>query len=249
MIETKFALWVVDGKFVRLANIEGANEYTDMFANYEIENGQPINWTVCMDDEDEIVHGRKVKEDEKAADIREIILEWVARYGVDIRYKPQYILSPFVAGVKEGKRWVLQSVTEFGEDFRSCEETYIITFEARRREYTTVVANLNAQIFENYKHEYHPGRVEFVMNFLKEKFSGDGEEEQQIWYSTQQLADKIGWDKRKITTYWRRGSLPFPTTFADELPKWDEEKKSFVGGRSPRWTENQIQAIMKRLDF
>ncbi|SDH84492.1 hypothetical protein SAMN04489735_10784 [Aneurinibacillus thermoaerophilus] len=243
-IETRFALWVVDGKFVRLANIEGANEYTDMFANYEIENGRPINWTVCMDDEDEIIHGGKAKESEKAADIRELILEWVARYGVDIRYKPQYILSPFVAGVKEGKRWVLQSVTEFGEDFRSCEETYIFTFERER----TIVTDLNTQTFESYGHDPRPAK--FAMNFLAEKFSTvDHTEEQQVWYDTQRLADRIGWDKRKVSTYWRRGSLPFPTTFADELPKWDEEKKMFVGGRSPRWTEKQVQIIMRRLDF
>ncbi|MED0737837.1 hypothetical protein [Aneurinibacillus thermoaerophilus] len=246
-IETRFALWVVDKNFVRLANIEGANEYTDLFANYQVENGQPVSWTVCMDDEDEIVHGGKVKADEKAADIRELILEWVARYGVDIRYKPQYILSRLAGGVKEVKRWLLQSITEFGEDFHTCYETYIITFD---RECTTV-ADLNAQTFENYNHEYqiHPQPAKFAMNFLAEKFSVEEQTKQQIWYNTQQLADRIGWDKRKVTTYWRRGSLPFPTTFADELPKWDEEKKSFVGGRSPRWTEKQVQTIMRRLDF
>lgn len=246
-MNTEFALWVVDKNFVRLANIEGANEYTDLFANYQVENGQPVSWTVCMDDEDEIVHGGKVKADEKAADIRELILEWVARYGVDIRYKPQYILSQFTAGVKEGKRWVLQSVTEFGEDFRSCEETYIITFE---RECTTV-ADLNAQLFESHNHEYqiHPRPVKFAMNFLTEKFAGSEQEGQQIWYNTQQLADRIGWDKRKVTTYWRRGSLPFPTTFAGELPKWDEERKSFVGGRSPRWTQRQVDDILKHIEY
>lgn len=246
-VETRFALWLMERNFVRLANVEGVDEYTDLFANYQVENGRPVRWTVCMDDE--IVHGRKVRETEKAADIRDMILEWVARYGIDIRYRPQYILSPFAAGVKECKRFVLQSITEFGEDSRYCEETYIFTFERDR----TIVADLNAQTYE--VHDYAPSygkppRVaKFSMDFLAKKFSAVEQEEQQVWYDTRRLAGRIGWDERKISTYWRRGAFPFPTTFSGELPKWNEEKKLFVGGRSPRWTEKQVQIIMRRLDF
>jgi hypothetical protein len=37
--------------------------------------------------------------------------------------------------------------------------------------------------------------------------------------SVRPVADKIGWDKRKVTTYWRRGSFPFP---------WSRQKKESV---------------------
>jgi hypothetical protein len=230
----EFALWQKQrvNNIVRLVNVDNGEN----FATYTLDtDGKVKYWEVSIDDEEVISGKPHMLEDD--TDIRQKILEVVAQKGPDLRGKSQYVLSVFEGAIHEHGRYILQKFVAFGE----IGETYIITLEKEK----VVVANLNKQTFSEYAQAY-PSPTKFAMEFLAGAIKLKDQQDE-VYYTARQVAQKIGMDERKLGVYWRRGTLPFPAKFSGgEEPVWNEEKKKFMGGGTPLWSETQVKKMLEK---
>lgn len=236
----KFVLWTERNLSANITSfwienlVELGKFENEPFAYYEViptDDGtnSAVKWSVTLDNLEEFGAVETVTQ------AREKIFAALAKGGVDLRSLPHYALSKVRGMFIDGGKYILQ---HFKLDSWIPRETWFI-HQVREDSVIRRIAVYNADksAIESFPHESESKTTFNHVTFARQYLSRLHPE----LHGTTEVAERIGWDQRKVAMYWRQGRFPFPDIFIGEQPTWDEESGQWVGGGRPLWRPETVE--------
>lgn len=238
----QFVLWAGDvipaqrtSFWIKNLEAFGTFEHTP-FAHYEIipdGNKTVVKWSVTLDTIEEWGAA------ESPSEAKEKILEALAKGGVDLRALPHYSLSRLGGMFAEAGRYILQQFDL--EKWASLpDKTWIISAEKDgiiKRVSVYCVDDGTIESFPYNEEEWgsrtHLDGVKFTRWYLSRLHPE--------LLGTEEVAAKLGWDKQRVSLYWRTKRFAFPDLFVGGRPSWNEKKGRWEGGGRPFWRPETVE--------
>ena len=221
----QFVLWVERAISTQVNSywIENLKQFgkfeEEPFAYFELV-GDAVKWSVTLDNLEQFGTFGSVSE------AIERILETLAAGGVDLRALPHYAVSK-VRGIQSDNTKLI--IQRFRPDGWLPDGTWLVSFGGER----VSVYHVESGTVETSPKERDFEPVQFIRQYLSRLHPE--------LLGTEEVAAMLGWDKQRVSLYWRTKRFAFPDLFVGGRPSWNEEKGRWEGGGRPFWRPETVE--------